>query len=396
MHILLVADGRSPITRRWIQTIQPLGHRISLVSTFPCSSVEGADLVAVLPVAFARLSGSQAGTGQTAKSKKGLVSRIRPLLAHVRHWLGPWTLPRYTRRFEQIVADLQPDLVHALRIPYEGMLATATPKSIPLILSTWGNDLTLHAPASPRMRRLTRCALERADALMSDTQIDITRACQWGFDPKKSSLVVVGNGGLDLEEMKTVTQGIERTDPPQVINPRGLRSYVRSDTFFKAIPLVLKEHPEVQFVCASMAGQKEALDWVSKLDIEKNVTLMPYLEQHALWQEYARSQISVSVSTHDGTPNTLLEAMALGCLPICGDLPSIREWITPGENGLLVSPDDSAALARAILAGLENRQLCAKAKIENQKMMEQKASISQTLSVIGSFLLKITSNRKEF
>jgi hypothetical protein len=44
----------------------------------------------------------------------------------------------------------------------------------------------------------------------------------------------------------------------------------------------------------------------------------------------------VSPAIHDGTPNSLLEGMACGCFPVAGDLESIREWITHGQNGLLV------------------------------------------------------------
>ena len=35
MHILLVADGRSPITRNWLRMLSGLDHTISLVSTYP-------------------------------------------------------------------------------------------------------------------------------------------------------------------------------------------------------------------------------------------------------------------------------------------------------------------------------------------------------------------------
>jgi glycosyltransferase involved in cell wall biosynthesis len=367
MHILMIADGRSPITRRWIQAIQPLGYRISLVSTFQCSPVPGAALVSVLPVAFAAYAGSQAGTGSGNSSRKKLISVFRPLLAWIRHLAGPFTLSRYQAQLLALIDDLRPDLVHALRIPYEGMLASVTPAHIPLLLSTWGNDLTLHAPSTPWMRRLTRQALKRADGLLSDTHCDITRAAAWGFNPANPRWWVVGNGGLDLDELQQTIQGVTPANPPQVINPRGIRSYVRTDTFFKSIPLVLARHPETQFICTSMARQKDAINWVKKLKLEKNVTLLPYLDQHALWQETARSLVSVSISTHDGTPNTLLEAMALGSLPICGDLPSIREWITPGENGLLVPADDPSALADAICRGLTDSSLHQKAALAQQK-----------------------------
>jgi glycosyltransferase involved in cell wall biosynthesis len=390
MHILFVADGRSPITRQWLKTLQPLGWQLSLISTFPCAPIDRVTLVAVLPVAFARHAGSQAGNATPAGEHKGLASRtcasrMRPLAQKLRHALGPWTLLLYTRRYRQLVTDLRPDLVHALRIPFEGMLASATPAGIPLIVSTWGNDLTLHAPASLRMSALTRQTLRRADALMSDTRRDARLVQAWGFDPAKPVLVVPGNSGLDLVAMKKTTAGIARADPPQIIDPRGLRSYVRTDIFFQAIPLVLAKYPDVRFVCTSMQGQKEALDWVQKLGIASNVTLLPLLSQEQLWQEFARSTISVSLSIHDGTPNTLLEAMALGCLPICGDVESIREWITPGKNGLLVDPADAQALAGTILHGLENVRLQKAAAVTNQKLVTEKAGLETTRTQIVDF-----------
>jgi glycosyltransferase involved in cell wall biosynthesis len=389
MHILILADGRSPITKSWLKTLQPLGHRISLVSSFPCDPIDGVELAAVLPVAFARFGGSQAGSGVKPAARKGLIARFRPILAGVRHALGPWTTPYYQRKFQQVVEGLQPDLVHALRIPYEGMVAAATPAQYPLIISTWGNDFTLHAPANALMGRLARQAMTRADALMSDTAQDIERARDWGFAAGKPSLVVVGNGGLDLEKIARISRQIERTKPVQVINPRGLRSYVRSDTFFKAIPLVLAKHPDTQFMCVSMAGQKETLDWVEKLGIQHNVKLLPFLSQDELFREYAKSTISVSISEHDGTPNSLLEAMAFGCLPVCGDLPSISEWITPGVNGALVNPSSPEQAADAINALLSDPDCSRGWAAHNQKLVKERADRQKLPGLLDDFYKQV-------
>ena len=59
MHILIVADGRSPITHSWIKMVTGLGWRVSLVSTFPCEAVSGAELAGILPVGFSALGGGQ-------------------------------------------------------------------------------------------------------------------------------------------------------------------------------------------------------------------------------------------------------------------------------------------------------------------------------------------------
>ena len=384
MKLLLIADGRSPITRRWLAMLQPLGHEVVLVSSYPCKAVEGVARLHILPLAFANKGGSQAGEGPGGGIKK-LVGAFRPLAQRIRHLLGPWMLAKHVNEYLAILEQEKPDLVHALRIPFEGMLASHTPPGIPVLVSTWGNDLTLHAPSTLRMSAMTRRALQRADGLLSDTQRDAALALEWGFDAKKPALVVPGNGGIDLDEIFTITRGIERTEPPQVINPRGLRSYVRTDTFFKAVPLVLARRPDVQFACASQAGQVEAKRWVQQLGIEKNIRLLPFLSQPDLWREYARSQVSVSISTHDGTPNSLLEAMSLGCLPICGDIESIREWITDGENGLLVDPADPFALAGAILKALDNHEFQQKAGQKSLHLIRTQADLDSSREKVKEF-----------
>ncbi|MCK4305461.1 MAG: glycosyltransferase family 4 protein, partial [Candidatus Eisenbacteria sp.] len=66
--------------------------------------------------------------------------------------------------------------------------------------------------------------------------------------------------------------------------------------------------------------------------------------------------IFLLASTAEGLPNALLEAMACGLVPVVSDLPAHRELISPGENGILVPPDDTAAWVRALERLLENPQ----------------------------------------
>jgi glycosyltransferase involved in cell wall biosynthesis len=102
-------------------------------------------------------------------------------------------------------------------------------------------------------------------------------------------------------------------------------------------------------------------------------------------QLYRQAQVVVSPSKHDGTPNTLLEAMACGCFPVAGDLESIREWITPGWNGLLVAPDDPGSLARAVVEGLGNAGLRIRAAEINQGLIRERASYSKVMASAAGF-----------
>jgi glycosyltransferase involved in cell wall biosynthesis len=60
----------------------------------------------------------------------------------------------------------------------------------------------------------------------------------------------------------------------------------------------------------------------------------------------------------EGLPRTLLEAAATG-LPLIGtDMPGVREAIHDGENGILIPPRNSAALAKAVEELADNPELC--------------------------------------
>ena len=400
MRILLVADGRSPITRQWIKGLLSLQHEVILISTFPCSPVEGVMAQDIIPVAFAGLSGSQVeqvGGRKKSGGVKKAVAGSRSSFLKFRYWLGPLTLPFYRQHFKEIVQGIHPDLVHALRIPFEGMLASYTPPEIPLAVSIWGNDLTLHGVGSKWMQNWTERTLLRADGLASDTFRDLRLAKQWGFAGSLPTLAVPGNGGIDLAEMGRTGNELPSLDnleippdSPLVINPRGFRpGSVRNDVFFQAVSLVLQKKPDIHFVCPAMQHQEEALNWVSRYHLEKNVHLLPYLPQPELWNLFKKSVISVSISVHDGTPNTLLEAMACGCFPIVGDIESLREWIVPGRNGFLVEPGKPQALAEALLTALSQPRLRQEAAKINQQIIRNRAEINLVRAQVAVFYQRL-------
>lgn len=391
MHVLIVADGRSPTTRSWIGIVSGLGHRVTLISTFPCEPVKGVEADLCLPVGFSSLGGSASGSSNLRKASqfssiRKVISSLRSIFLTARYHLGPLSLYHYGPRFTRLIDQIKPDLVHALRIPFEGMLASYTPAGVPLIVSIWGNDLTLHSYGSAWMSQMTRQSLLRADALIADTKRDLRIAQEWGYDPTRPMLIVPGGGGINMAEIRSNITGepegvvkdllyLCSEDHQLVLNPRGFRTgSVRNDTFFEAIPLVLERHPGVIFACAAMEGQPEALRYIQRLKLDGKVKLLPHLTQKGLWQLFNRAEISTSISQHDGTPNSLLEAMACACFPIAGDIESIREWITPGINGILIEPGKAQALSDAISMVLNDGGLRRRAAALNARLIAERAS----------------------
>src|SRR5436190_9361378 len=104
---------------------------------------------------------------------------------------------------------------------------------------------------------------------------------------------------------------------------------------------------------------------------------------------FRRAQIVISPSVHDGTPNTLLEGIACGCFPVAGDLESIREWITPNENGLLFDSNNPQSIADAIITAIENKNLRSKAAGLNQEIISARAEYKSNMVKAEEFYEKV-------
>ena len=369
MRILFVIDARSPIAMNWIRHFTERGEdEVCIASTFPVKldiSIKGLEF---LPVAFSSIK----KPGQ----RPGGASRTLGLRTKIRQWLGPLTIHRAAPRLRTYIEEVKPDLVHAMRIPYEGMLAADAHSGVPLLVSIWGNDFTLHAPSTPMMRHYTKWTMQVADALHSDCHRDVRLAREWGFSVDKPDFVAPGNGGIRTDVFYPPENLVEE---PVILNPRGVRAYVRNDSFFKAISLVLKKHPNAKFLCTSMAGEGQISEWIREYKIEHAVELLSPMPHMEMANVYRRAQILVSPSIHDGTPNTLLEGMACGCFPVAGDLESIREWITHNENGLLCDSTDPQSIADAIIEGIENTNLREKAAGLNSEIISARAEYKNNM-----------------
>jgi len=386
MKILFVADGRSPISQNWIRYFVERGDDVYLASTFACEVDFPIKRLEFTPVAFSAVKrqGSRPGSGSP---------RALGLRTLIRQWIGPLGISRSAIKLRAFIKEVQPDLVHALRVPYEGMLAASALQGLvsrpPLLVSIWGNDFTLHAPSSPLMGYYTRKTMKAARALHADCARDVRLARVWGLGVDQPTLVSPGNGGIRSDVFYLPKDFVKE---PVILNPRGFRAYVKNEAFFKSIPLVLEKRSDARFVFSSMQGEPQALQWMKDLKIEDAVQLNPPLSHAQMGDVFRAAQIVVSPSVHDGTPNSLLEGMACGCFPVAGDLESIREWITHGQNGLLVDPNNPQAIADAILIALEREDLRHEAAGLNAKIISARGEYTQNMKLAGEFYKLVIGN----
>lgn len=391
MKILFVADGRSPIALNWMAYFVDAGHEVHLASTFSCKPDLGFASLHFIPVAFSKLKSHQNGvSAKRGSSNFGSGIRVG-LRTSLRHWVGTLTIPGAAKKLKDLIDQTSPDLVHAMRVPFEGMLAAQALRNdsgVPLVISVWGNDFTLHAPSTPGMSEYTRKTMQRVNGLHVDCQRDLRLAYDWGFKKTIPAIVLPGNGGIRLDEFYPPLPG-DQMEPKSIINPRGIRAYIRNDSFFKAVRQVVDQRPSIHFICPAMAGEPEAERWVHTLRLNSSIELLPHLSRQEMGVLYRRSVITVSPSVHDGTPNTLLEGMACGCFPIAGDIESLREWITSERNGILIDPYDPAALTAAIFSALDQTEFRQQAVQLNIRMVADRAEYFQVMKRAVHFYSEI-------
>lgn len=395
MRLLFVTDARSPISQNWMRYFAKRGDEVYIATTFQSAGMDfPIRQMEFTPVAFSAAKKQTSRPGSASSRTLGLRTLIR-------QWFGPLTIPRSaaSRKLRAFIQEVQPDIVHAMRVPYEGMLTayalsgmTSTARNeveARFIVSIWGNDFTLHAPSTPLMGRCTRLTMNMVDALHADVERDIRLAREWGLSEEKATLVAPGNGGVRSDVFYPPKELVKN---PVIINPRGIRPYVRNDIFFKSIPLVLAKRSDARFLCTGMLGEAQVMEWIRELKIEHAVELLPLIPHTEMGAVFRGAQIVVSPSIHDGTPNSLLEGMACGCFPIAGDLESIREWITHGQNGLLVNPNDPQSIADAILLGLEREDLRRDAAGLNANIISAKAEYEGNMGRVVEFYNSVIRN----
>ncbi|MEN6393733.1 MAG: hypothetical protein ABFD53_07995, partial [Anaerolineaceae bacterium] len=71
---------------------------------------------------------------------------------------------------------------------------------------------------------------------------------------------------------------------------------------------------------------------------------------------------------------------------------TLREWITPGINGLLVPPDDPQAVANAVLSALSLPELRQRARDINISIIKERADYTKIMPKALSFYRSLISS----
>ena len=99
-------------------------------------------------------------------------------------------------------------------------------------------------------------------------------------------------------------------------------------------------------------------------------------------QALAETGVYVLPSYREGTPRTVLEAMAMGRAVITTNAPGCRGTVVDGDNGLLVPVADSDALYRAMRRFVEEPELAGRMGKASLRLVREKFDVDKVNAAI--------------
>ena len=193
--------------------------------------------------------------------------------------------------------------------------------------------------------RLYRAALRRSDLVLFQNRDDQALFRELGMLAPNARTEIVDGSGVDT--------GHYRSSPPpprtsflmiaRLLRDKGIHEFAEAATRLR------REHPEVPVALVGYLDPSP--DSLSQAELDELIGCGIAFHGKLDDVRPALSACSVYVlpSYREGTPRSVLEAMATGRAVITTDAPGCRETVIDGVNGLLVPPRDADALYAAML-----------------------------------------------
>lgn len=277
--------------------------------------------------------------------------------------IDPVSDQRAFRELARIVRRFKPDVVHThtAKGGFIGRAAALTLRPRPVIVHTYHGHVLegyFGRGKTAVYRGLEQTAGRISDRLIGVSQATVDDLVRLGVAPKERFSVVPL--GLDLDSFTAL-------DPEPDLHARHelgiesddvLFSFVgrivpikRVDLLLEALALARRNGCRAQLAIVGDGETRHELEEQSRvLGVDESVHFLGYRRDLATIA--AASDAVILSSDNEGTPVSLIEASAAGRPGVATTVGGVREVVTD-ETGILVPPDDVAALAGGIerLAG---------------------------------------------
>ena len=230
------------------------------------------------------------------------------------------------------------------------------------------------------LRLQYKAAIKRSRKVFLQNEDDIKKLLSLKL-VKEEQIVRINGSGVNLEKFqkKPLPEDFTFLFVGRIIRDKGVLEYINAAKEVKTI------YPNIR---VQIIGYFDTNPSAITLD-----DLKPYIEDGTIeylgYHEDVRPflekcTVFVLPSYHEGTPKSVLEAMAIGRPIITTDTVGCRETVINGLNGFLVPVKDSNALADRMIWMIENPEQLREMAKESRKLCEEKFDVRKVNEVILS------------
>lgn len=171
---------------------------------------------------------------------------------------------------------------------------------------------------------------------------------------KKEKCRIVNGSGVNMEKFSPAPYPERMTFfmLSRVMYSKGIREYLEACTIIK------EKYPQVR--CMLLGACEDIQDSIKKEDLQSYIDkgiIEHFGETDRVADYYKQCSVYVLPSYREGTPRTVLEAMAMGRAIITTDAPGCRETVLDGKTGFMVPVQDGKAVAEKMEQFINNPSL---------------------------------------
>lgn len=249
----------------------------------------------------------------------------------------------------RISRKIKPNIIHAHRYK-ENILATIIAgfcRNSRLVTTQHGRTEGINA--SLRKSIIDKLSLtclkwffKGVVAVSNDTADYIIQTIR--VNPKRLTIITNGIGLPSASR----SSNYNKNGRPFIIGSAGrLFPVKRFMTFIEIARVVCSDNSQARFVIAGEGPEREnLLNLIAKYGLEEEVRLLGHVDDMQTF--YAGLDLYINTSMHEGTPMSILEAMANKLPIIAFGVAGLNEIITDGADGFTIPMDDNALFAATI------------------------------------------------
>lgn len=368
LKICVICDIGSIHCRRWVEGLKSKGHDVFVLSEQK-GSIDGVHVITLNspPYLIKMFPGMRAVVDAIYRKIKA--TPMRKLLLHE-----------------------NPDIVYAHFLTDHGWCAI-TIGYRPIVVIAYGSDILVRPNRYMIDRMIVRKSLQYADGVIGVADHMRKRLLALGCSPERLRII---HNAIDIKlfnaEGRKPQNYQKPLSNPIIISTRAMKPVYNLEVLIKALPTIVKVHPNTKFIMVGEGQGKHRIELLAKkLGVYESIQFIPNVPYTKMPNLFKKADIFVSTSRSDGLCIALLESMACGVFPVVSDIPGSRELIDDGVNGYLFDVNSPGTLAEAVIKTIRNPKIMWTSMSRNQQVIKKRYTEAQQMKKTEDFFYHIVN-----